>query len=165
MNSRRPSGIAAVVLILCFARSAGAWVTCQDGTMADYGACPGPQGQIGPRGLKGHDGPRGLRGQTGPRGLRGQTGPRGPQGRTGPQGPRGATGHVRHDWAAMALAAGSIPHSDSRASIGVGLGVVDGTDALAAGLSLRIAEKWRASVTVMRTNDETALGAGIGFDL
>lgn len=99
----------------------------------------------------------------GPRGLPGERGPRGLPGETGPRGLQGETGHVQPDWAAMALAAGSIPYVDAPISAGVGVGSAGGTPALAFGIAIRLTDHSRATATLMRTSDETGVAAGLAF--
>ena len=107
-----------------------------------------------------HEGPRGP---AGPEGPQGPAGPQGLQGDIGPVGPRGLTGHVRRDWAAMALAGGSIPYTDTPVSAGVGVGAAGGTSAVAFGVAVRLGEHARATVTLMRTGDESGVAGGLAF--
>ena len=53
---------------------------------------PGPQGSVGPQGIKGEQGPPGPKGTQGPQGIRGEQGLPGPKGTQGPQGIRGEQG-------------------------------------------------------------------------
>ena len=123
--------------LLLASPAAGAWVTCPDGTMANYGACPGPQGEAG------------------------EAGERGPE---GPAGPQGESGEVRRGFAAMTIAAASIPWpEDATVGIGIGVGSMTGADAIAAGVSVRLGDAWRTRVTWMATRDDRAVGFGVGF--
>lgn len=158
---------------------------------------PGPRGDVGPQGPKGDkgdDGSRGPQGVPGETGLQGDVGPQGPKGdkgdtgqdgakgdqgdvgKQGERGERGMTGRVKSDWAAMAIAAGSIPHTDDPVSIGLGLARAGGTSAAA--LGIEIAVPWeqmnahfsdiglyngKFGVTLLKTQDETAVSVGVSF--
>ena len=65
------------------------------------------------------------------------------------------------DWAAMALAAGSIPYVDSPSSVGVGVGTAGGASAVALGIAVQVGASARITATLMRTRDETGLAAGL----
>lgn len=131
---------------------------CPAGTSWDGVSCTAPGGSE-----TSHDpwrGPRGPRGEAGARGLAGPPGP------AGPRGPRGKTGRVRSDFAAMAIAAASIPHPPRfRLSAGVGAGATGGTSAVALGVTVRLEDRIHVTATWMGTNDERALGMGfaLGF--
>ena len=187
-RSRKALGVALLAALVALVVAAGtpahAWVTCPDGSMANHGACPGPQGPAGPRGasggsgpagprgvqgetgpqgVQGETGPQGVQGETGPQGVQGETGPQGVQGETGPRGPRGFTGHVKPDWAAMTLASGAIPFLEKPLSFGVGAGTVGEVGAVAFGVQVQISERLRLNATVMTSGHETGAAAGAGF--
>lgn len=84
----------------------------------------------------------------------------GPQGAPGP---RGRPAAAERDWAAMTIAAGSIPYADETVSAGAAFGTAGGEVALALGARLQLNEIVSLSATVMRSDDETGAGVGIGF--
>ena len=176
------------VIATSVATNAHAWVTCPDGQMADYGACPGPPGspgrngrsgrqgrtgetgaqgvpgetgaqgvpgETGAQGVPGETGAQGVLGETGAQGVQGKTGAQGVQGKTGAQGVQGKTGRVKLDWAAMAIAAGSIPYTDDPVSIGAGFGVAGGTGAISLGARVKLSEAVRFQAELLRTREES----------
>ena len=71
---------------------------------------------------------------------------------------------ARADWAAMAAAAGSIPWTADRLSVGMAATTIGGADALAVGASRRDG-RWRFSVVVMGSGPEVGATVGAAFGL
>ena len=137
------------VIVASAATDAHAWVTCPNGEMANYGACPGTPGTPGAKGDTGNTGDTGAKGDTGNTGD------------TGAKGDKGDPGRVKRDWAAMAMAAGSIPYRDEPVSIGVGYGAVPGTGAFALGAQIELTEIVRFRATLMKTREEIGFAGGL----
>ena len=156
---------------------AHAWVTCPDGSMANHGACPGPEGPQGPpgdsiAGPPGSQGPQGPAGESiaGPRGeqgSQGNTGEQGLQGVAGPQGPAGPVTDLTHRLdgaAAMAVALASIPGAGpgpGRGAAGVGLGAFGGASAIAGALDYGLTERLSARASIAYAGRGVALGVGL----
>ena len=67
-------------------------------------------------------------------------------------------------WAAMGAAAGRIPHTGDRLSIGMGLASIGGTDAAAFGVNLK-QQNWRFSGVAMQSSGEVGVSVGAAIGL
>ena len=124
----------------------------------------------GPRGYTGPQGPQGIQGRQGEKGDQGEQGERGPIGMTGPRGLKGSTGPVgprgkdaTSDFGAMSIAASSIPHSNKRISVGVGIGTAGETSAGALGARIRL-PRGNLGLSLMRSTGGES-GVGVGFSI